>query len=420
MLRISSGRRGISIAVALLVLVVVSVIGLAVAAIGTQNLSLANADRNMQRARYAAEAGIAAAQAALLNNTALDGGLPVATLQTNTDCKYSVTIRNNFAGTTNLAASDGTVVPRGMAYLLSTGTVGNIGNAATQRIGCLLVLGGGPLFKYAAFGVNGVSLGGTSAVEDSFSSSATGGYTASQQNSHADVGTNATAPDSVSYSGHAVNYGNVFVGPGGTSSAVDGTSPTNFTGTVQPLAVPFTVPMPDPNMLPGTTDVSYGTHVTTTLAPGAYRNMTTGSQCDISLQPGGTYYFSGDVKLGAGSNLIIPSTTGLNPVKIYVDGSWDSGGGSIVNESANTSNFQLYGTASCTSVTINGGNDAYMVVDAPNANVIVQGNSAIFGAVIGNTVNVQGSAAIHFDRDLLNNPVTRPALFPRAWKRAML
>jgi hypothetical protein len=407
---ITSSRRGISIAVALLVLSVISVIGLAIAAIRTQNLALANADRNNERARYAAEAGIAAAEAELIASTGWNTGFQTTALASDSDAAYSVAVVNNSAGTAAVSSGD-TSIPMGMVYVVSTGSVNG---KPLQRIGCLLAVGNSPIFKYAAFGLNAVSLGGTSAIEDSFSSSAGPYSTTNQAQSGADVGTNSVTGNAVSYSGQAENFGGVAIGPGGNpATVVDGSLGTNFTSPPQAMTEPFYVPVPNPNLVPGTQDISYSAHTTATLQPGAYHDLNVATHCDITLAPG-TYYFSGDVDWGSGSSIILPSS---GVVKIYVAGTWDSGGGTIVNKSNIPQNFQLYGTASCTAVTINGGNDAYLVVDAPTATVIVQGNSAVYGAVIGNTVNVQGSAAIHYDRDLQKSPLTRPAFFRRAWKK---
>jgi hypothetical protein len=286
-------------------------------------------------------------------------------------------------------------------------------NVSPRRtIGCLLAIASGPVFPYGAFGLNNVYLGGTSAIDDAWDSSA-GPYSATKMNSNSDVGTNSTDSKAIEYSGGAKNWGNVYIGPGGNPSVVQGQSGSNYSGSIERLDRPFVVPVPTAWMIPSYTDLNYTrSHDTVVIEPGAYHDLNTATQNEVYFKAG-TYYFSGNVKFGSQNKIYGPST---GTVKIYVDGTWDSGGGAIVNPQAIPATFQLYGTASCTTVTINGGNDAYYLVNAPAATVTVQGNSSVYGAIIGSRVNVQGGAQIHYDIALKNLGPQRPAIIRRAWK----
>lgn len=413
------GERGLSIVITLLVLLVVAVIGMAVAGIGTQNLSLAAADRNAQTARYAAQAGQSDAVKRLKADPTLNDQRPNTTLIADEpmsgipDLSYTVVITNNFDGRNNLTAADGTVVMPGKVYVVSTGTLG-ASKQGRRTISALYTYGTTSIFSTAAFGVDQVGLQGTSAYTDSWDSSS-GNYASTRSNSDSSIGTMSTTNDrntGVDYTGGAVNYGNVWIGPGGVPSET--VAGSGYQGAIKVLPEPLdTTPKEPPSSLASPTSaLTVAARSRVTLTPGAYTDLTVGTHAVVTFSAG-TYYFSGDVSFGSQVEFRAPST---GEVKVYVGGTWNSGGGSLVNGQGVPSSFQIYGTSTCTEITVNGGNDAFFVVYAPTAEVTVQGNSDVYGAIVGRDVKVAGNAKIHYDRALSAFDSATVTMFRESWK----
>ena len=77
-------------------------------------------------------------------------------------------------------------------------------------------------------------------------------------------------------------------------------------------------------------------------------------------------------------------------------------GGGIVNQTGYATNFQYYGLAANTSVTLSG-NSLIGTLYAPGAEFVfnsMTGSNQLSGAVVSRTVSVSGSAQIHFDERL--------------------
>lgn len=410
--RVARRPGGIAIATALLVLTIISVIGLAIAAIGAQDLNLANADRNLAMSRYAAEAGIADGASQLLADAGWATGFSDKSLTTvpGVDLGYTVTVTNNVGNTARaLTAADGTIVPPSMVYLYSTGTIR--GTAFTKNVGALYHVLPGALFKYAAFGITSVNLGGTSSVSNSYDSSLGAYSTTNQSSTNCDVATSSTASGAITYSGGASNKGTAYAGYGGNpSTVINGAVPTNCNA-MSSLSAPITLPIPVSPLVGSTTDLNV-TDRTVTLQPGAYEDLTTPTHCTVNFLPG-VYSFR-NVAFGSQNTINMPAS---GKVVIYVSGTWDSSGGTIVNPQSAPSTFQINGTATCTQVKVTGGNSAYYCVNAPTADVTVQGNSDVYGAFNAKTVTIAGGGAVHYDVALRSMGTHNSYMALKYWKR---
>src|SRR5207244_12517924 len=53
---------------------------------------------------------------------------------------------------------------------------------------------------------------------------------------------------------------------------------------------------------------------------------------------------------------------------------------------------------------INGGNNAFAVINAPNSALTFKGNSNFYGQAIGKTVDVQGNGHFYWDKALVTPP----------------
>jgi hypothetical protein len=115
---------------------------------------------------------------------------------------------------------------------------------------------------------------------------------------------------------------------------------------------------------------------------------------NLELSPG-TYYFR-DFTLAGQAVLNI---SGPEPTRIYVTGNLYRGGNVIVNNSTQTPvNLQIFMTGGTAEVT--SGNDFHGVIYAPNTAVTIDGNSDLYGAVVGKTLTITGSGAGHYDESL--------------------
>ncbi|HYC72849.1 MAG TPA: hypothetical protein VEB66_16680 [Opitutaceae bacterium] len=133
----------------------------------------------------------------------------------------------------------------------------------------------------------------------------------------------------------------------------------------------------------------------------------------ITLNGNKTLTILGDVTLiltaGAGADaisvtgnasIVIPEGSSLT---IYAEGDVRIAGNGIGNANAQAATFQLYGTSTSVSgqVIQLAGNGALKVAAyAPNADVRLNGNGDIMGAVVAREITLTGNAAFHYDEAL--------------------
>lgn len=392
-----SKSKGLSIAVVLMVLMIIIVIGLAIATVGIQNLNIHQKDRYVTEALNAADAGLQAAMQELKEDSALNGSpteLTNVALPTLTSCTYSVVITNNLTGSSAITAPDGTSVPAGSIYIVSTGT--SLRN--TSKKVASMARRTSP-FQFAVFGDKSVRINGNAYV-DSFDSSQGAYHWNPNPDPLANVGTNGKDSGVMSLIGGVTVYGNLQVGPGGsTSTSISTTGGASYTGSSSvsskryPLAQ-MQVPSPlSSQPSNGNVSGSSGGGLPPPISPGVYTNMKLTGTKTVVLN--GTYYFKGDISLAGQAQLVV-----TGPTIIYIDGTVDLTGGSFSNNTGIASNFHIFGTDSCASVAVAGGAQAYMAVYARKADMTVKGNSDLYGSLVGNTITESGNAPIHFDRAL--------------------
>ena len=136
----------------------------------------------------------------------------------------------------------------------------------------------------------------------------------------------------------------------------------------------------------------------------------------------------GDISLASSANLTLPGGTVGNPAIYVVNSITQSGqatitvspagpvilkivgsgtttpltltGGGVLNSSPPTNLLMEYGGTG--SISVAGGTTSNYVLYAPYAAVTVAGSAAVYGAIIGGTVNAGGGAPIHYDQALRN------------------
>ena len=261
-----------------------------------------------------------------------------------------------------------------------------------------------PGFDFAAFAKNQIDFqgnGGTDSFDSSLSSdsfdSSLGAYALTHTCSlDADIGTNSTAAGAVNVQSNAAEIcGDVSIGAGGNTTTVvvgngniDGTKSTQGTN----LDLPdVTVPVL-PNA--ATFDRAFSNEAAS-LTSGKTRGIVSCKNGSLTLAPG--QYVMTSLSLTSGCQLNISGKT-----EIYFTGTLDLQGGAIANATGVPSNLMLYGSATATSATLQGGGSADFAIYAPSASCTLQGNADIFGALVCNSVHVQGNAHVHYDRALRN------------------
>ncbi|MCI0329934.1 MAG: hypothetical protein L0196_03140 [candidate division Zixibacteria bacterium] len=240
-------------------------------------------------------------------------------------------------------------------------------------------------FRYAAFGDTLLRLGGTTLVDaynsdsGSYSPYGMGGDLGSNDEIYlegtTDVYGDATTPDTIQSSFNVNIYG-----------TEDQSAPAD---PLDPITAEEMAYAQANNRAPAgltlTGGATYNAATGRLWASGVGNNITMVS---------GTYYYN-DIELQSGAQLIIPS--GENVI-IYLADSLYAAGATLVNNSLKAENLQIYSTGS--TVNLTGSAAMYAAIYAPNAQIVVDGNSNLYGSVIGKSVYLDGTAGIHYDRNL--------------------
>jgi len=110
-------------------------------------------------------------------------------------------------------------------------------------------------------------------------------------------------------------------------------------------------------------------------------------------------------------------TDQTTPVVITVTGSIDVSAGGIANTTLKAQQFQLLSSASGVSnnIKVTGGSSTYMYVYAPQTQIVVTGGGDIYGALLGNDLQANGGAKLHFDKALGNSGLLAGGVPTYAW-----
>ncbi|HEU5055033.1 MAG TPA: hypothetical protein VFU21_00850 [Kofleriaceae bacterium] len=254
-----------------------------------------------------------------------------------------------------------------------------------------------PGFDMAIFGRQSVGLSGNVLV-DSYDSTPPGTFATTHVASGGHVGANGcTSPTAVSVSGSVTLHGNVSIGEGcpvaagysqSGSPTVTGTKTAQTTNRV---LTSVTVPTVGTNQ--GNKSVS--AHGTLNLAPNQTYGSINASGGSHVVFSAGTYVVS-SISLSGNSDVQLAST----PVLIYVTSSMDITGGTITNPTLRAPNLVFMVAATATSVKVAGGTESSFAVYAPDTNIQISGNAAIYGALVGKQVSNSGTPTIHYDKAL--------------------
>jgi len=92
-------------------------------------------------------------------------------------------------------------------------------------------------------------------------------------------------------------------------------------------------------------------------------------------------------------------------------------GQGILNEDSDPADLTLYGTDTVETISISGIGTIFGTFYAPTADYLyISGNSEIFGAVVGENVELLGSGTIHYDENLGGDDGPTLGFDPKLWQ----
>ena len=123
------------------------------------------------------------------------------------------------------------------------------------------------------------------------------------------------------------------------------------------------------------------------------KSLTLGASGSVTLGSG-VYYFS---SITAGQLSQINITAGASVV-IYVTGDIVRGQGSTMNAGGIPSNMMIFSSGS--RLQFDQGNTFVGTFYGPNAHIQYDQTTQVFGSLVGNTIQLDQGACLHYDRDL--------------------
>lgn len=106
--------------------------------------------------------------------------------------------------------------------------------------------------------------------------------------------------------------------------------------------------------------------------------------------------------------ILIPAGSSLT---VYVEGDVLIAGNGVGNSNVRPATFQFFGTntsAAGQSIHVAGNGALKVALYAPNADIKINGNGEVMGAVVGRNIDLTGNAAFHYDESLENLDADMP------------
>ena len=262
----------------------------------------------------------------------------------------------------------------------------------------------------------GIVMNGSTAYVDSFDSSDPGNiggaYNSARRRDRAVVATLSSAAGVIN-TGNAKVYGYAQTGPGGSASGTvgDGTWCTSTTG-IQPghFRDDFNMSIPDIGLPPGLDtklpplaglgpDSVLYTYVLGNDDYAILTSLTLNNSITMIVTGRAKLYVAGTMKLSSGSLVI----TNNGSLELYLASDSSFAGNGIINGTGITNKLSIYGLPTCKNFTYTGSSVAVAKIYAPEADIVYQGGMDFSGSIVGNTLKITGTPALHYD-EALNAP----------------
>src|SRR5688572_8868830 len=274
-------------------------------------------------------------------------------------------------------------------------------------------------FPHAILGKANITCNSSGARVDSFDStdpakSGPGGqYDPARAGDQATIATTAKTPGAIDI-GNLDLYGRAGTGPGGSvainngsvgdTAWVDGSNdgkiqPGHFSDDVNMYIPQPTLPTGFGNNIPilnGLIGLITHTYV---LNSGDYR------MASVNLSSGQDMYITGNARLYVSGQTTLDGTITLGPgasLELYMGGNFDCKGS--INNPGLAKDLSLIGLSTCTTVNYNGGAKFVGTMNAPRANITINGGAGFYGAAIGNIIKLTGGMSVHYDESRNGNP----------------
>ncbi|HZT23349.1 MAG TPA: collagen-binding domain-containing protein [Verrucomicrobiae bacterium] len=243
-----------------------------------------------------------------------------------------------------------------------------------------------------------------------------------KQNANGDVQTDGAVIDV----GNAKIYGHTDTAPGGNTqlNSQGSVGDTNWVSSgktgIQPgySSDDMNVDFPDPTLpnvswtpVSGSSISSSGNYTLNSISGNFW--ITNGSPVPMVVN----LYLSGSssISLNGNSSLVVGTNVTVN---IYCAGSIAIGGNGLANSSQYAPAVAIWGLSTCTSVSVGGNGSFYGTIYAPEAAVSMNGfgnNGSYNGALVANTVSMNGNSNFSYDEYLKSNGPIR-GFAPVAWR----
>lgn len=365
-----------------------------VAALGTSMLALGHhvrmrAIRSVQvtAARVAADAGLAWAMQALssqyddgtLASWALPGGTNVAIPN----------FEGTFTYTTVEGPSDG--------Y-----TITSVGNyRGVQRTVEAVMKSKVMVHEYALFGSQSLVLNNLAKID---------WYNYESGDESLKIVTNSADSASIVLETNSYINGDVVIGPGGSADDAIENNGGQYTGAVYTQSRTYKPPAVSvPDYLSSSSDAGRIDDNRTISSSGKYSRIDLGNSEKLIIDGNVELYITGNVTMNLQSEIQINEGSSL---VLYVDGNVEGKNGSVFNNLTQDARaFKLFGTESCSKITLKNSGDMYAIVYAPTAEVTVHNSATLWGSITSRTCELKAGAAMYYDASLRD--YEEPALAKR-------
>jgi hypothetical protein len=336
----------------------------------TLDVELSYNQLHSERAFYAADAGIKHAVRILNDSMDWRTGLYNEEID---GAHYSVAVIDS----SGLPALADTVILRATATTMDA--VGNVE--------AVVVPGYGRPFRYAAFGEDSVIMTNSSCT-DSYNSDS-GTYVGTQLDDWGDIGSNGV----IDLSNTADVYGDAWTSMDDGINIDQSALAHGDTTSAAPQRVIDIIPQDEYDWADDNSNAPLGLsgsfHYTS-----SNDNLRLNSQGDTVQLTSGVYFFN-DIVLSQQSVLTLAPGA---EVTIYMTGNLSLGEGSALNPNGSPADLVIYSQGSLLEI---GQHTEFRAgFYAPDANIFIEQNTSVYGALVGQSISLHNSACIHYDRAL--------------------
>ncbi len=251
--------------------------------------------------------------------------------------------------------------------------------------------GGGMIHEYSLFATEGLTLHNSAKID---------WYNYRSTEAPLKVGTNSTdAAAIVLYNSACIN-GDVAVGAGGNpDDVIERKNSARYTGWAYAQSANHETPAASvPAYLaagPRGSQIDSNRTITTS---GKYTSINLGNSEKVIINGDVELYVTGNVSLGNSAEIQVNEGSSL---VLYVDGNVTGNNSSKFNNRTRDPRcLKLYGSSTCSSISLKNSGDMYAIVYAPTAELTLNNSATIWGSVTSRSCALKNSAAVYYDASL--------------------